>query len=690
VQISARYRPHPRGFGFLHPVAVDGLTPSAPDGIDRVFVPPPLARGLIADDLVDAEVESDDKGVTARQVTVRERPRRLLAGTVVRGASRLVLEPDAALGTGWVTLDDAIADQLADALGRVVVLLGAETDDGAPLGRALVAGPYVAGSPQAVHALTAIATLERAAPSLVPGGPAAAGLDASETSITHTRFVGLVAGGGRGGAGGLDPEGRIPGAELAAFDRRDQVAITIDDAASRDLDDALGAHHPGGDAPVEVAVHIADVAGLVGLDSPADRYARTVAATAYPIVGPNAPMLDPGLAEDALSLLPGQDRRVMSIRFSIAADGTVGGTAVELALIRTDARLTYAAVEDWLDGDASDVEAEAGDAAERIRAPLAALAEAGRRLGVERDARLTFEELFASATLAPMLIDGRLGVTEAEPHARAYRFVERLMVAANETIANHLVATGVPALYRAHAGLDPERLARLAAAVALAGAEVPALAEPAADAEQVAAQLLAEIERIGETRAADRELLVAAATSSTARATYDPDPAHHRGLAAAAYTHFTPPIRRYADLVVHRQLRATLAGEPPPYDAVTLGPLAGWLDARAGAIGHLQARERIALWDRLLDRGFLDRPEPAVVTGLTVNGLQVRLPRLGIGGFVTAERALGLPAGERGRLVVDEHGLTTTSGPWRVGTPVAVRFVGLDGTDRPIWRLTDD
>ena len=116
-------------------------------------------------------------------------------------------------------------------------------------------------------------------------------------------------------------------------------------------------------------------------------------------------------------------------------------------------------------------------------------------------------------------------------------------------------------------------------------------------------------------------------------------------------------------------------------------PLADWLDARAGAMQFLQARERGDLWSRLFDRGFLDDPEPATVTGITANGLRVRLPRLGVTGFVTAERALDLPAKQRGTLTVDPYGLTTTSGPWQVGSRVAVRFAGLDPTGRPNWRL---
>jgi ribonuclease R len=698
VRIRARFRPHPRGFGFLTPVAADGVTETAvalsddagtSREVDSAFVPPPLAKGMLADDLVDAVVELDDKGATASEVTVVERARRMLVGRVQQGPGRLVIEPDPNLGSGWVRLDDGPAAKLVTALGRQVVVLIGEGEDGEPVGRALVAGPHVVGSPQAVRANAVVVALGRAAPTLVPGGAASAGLDPVATATTHTRVVGMLAGGGRGAAAGLSTEGPLPGSELSLLDASAEPCLTVDDADARDLDDAIAASWDGEPGtPVTVAIHIADASGAVGVGSAADLYARTVASTAYLASGANAPMLDPALSEDSLSMLPDVDRRVLTVRFQVAADGSISDLDVDAAWVRSRAKLSYAAVEAWLAGDPASVRDQSGEHTGDVDQVLTAAVEASRRLGVERDARATFEDLFAQAELEPAVIDGKLTTIPAEPHAEAYRLIERLMVAANESVARWLVERDVPALYRAHVGLDPDRAGRLRAAADLVGVDIPALREDGLDADEVVGQVLAAVDELSAAgREDDRDLLVTAATGSTARATYDPDPAHHRGLASGAYTHFTSPIRRYADLVVHRQIRAALAGDTPPHTVDDLRSMAGWLDARAGAVNFLQSRERADLWSRLLDRGFLDGPEPAVVTGLTANGLRIRLPRLGISGFVTAERALDLPPRERGRLEVDEHGLSTTSGPWRVGTHLTVRFVSLDDTGRANWRL---
>lgn len=700
MSVRARFRPHPKGFGFATPVRPDGLTKTTythtgeagPQTFDSVFIPPALAKGKLADDLVDLEVEVDEKGASATEVTMVERPITMLVGTVVHGPGALVIEPDPALGSGWVQLDGQLDQQLRLAVDRQVVVLLGQDGDGSAVARALVAGPHVAGSPDAVRAAAVVIALNRAAPSLIPGGAAAAGLDPVTAAGTATRIIGLLASGGRGGAAGLDMVGPVPGLDLPGVDRTDELTITIDDTDTRDVDDALTIHwDQDPESDVEVAVHIADAGRTIGVGSDADTYARVMAATSYLEVGASAPMLDPALAEEALSLLPGEERGALSLRCRVTPTGEVADADVELVVIQSDAKLSYAAVEEWLDGDAGPVLREVtvpGDGPE-VEDTLIALREAAERLGVARDERDTIEELFTQTEVEPAITDGKIRTRAAEPHAEAYRLIERLMVAANEAVAAWLVEHDVPALYRVHSGLKPEALPRLRAAVELASVDVPALDAPddEVDLDAALTQLMDAIEAVGE--GSTRQLLTGVVAGSIARASYEPDPAAHRGLASSAYVHFTSPIRRYADLVVHRQIRATLAGEQPPHTAEELGPLAGWLDARAGAANYAAIRERNELWAILLDRGFVDGTEPAVVTGVTSNGLRVRLPRLGVTGFLRAEHLLGTDKGERASLAVDEHGLTTTSGPWRVGTTVDVRVRGRDFSGRVDLRPAD-
>ncbi len=693
MSVRARFRPHPKGFGFATPVGADHRTPTTwthrgEDGeqtFDSIFVPPDQAKGKLADDLVDLAVEVDEKGASATEVTLVERPITMLVGTVVHGPGALVVEPDRAMGSGWVPLEPQVQQQLRLAADRQVVVLLGQDEEGGAVARALVAGPHVVGSPDAVRANAVVVAFNRAAPSLIPGGPAAAGLDAVTATGTATRIIGLLAGGGRGGAADLDSVGPVPGLDLPGVDRTDEMTITIDDAATRDVDDALTAHWDHDpDSDVEVAVHIADAGRAVGIGSPADTYARVMAATSYLEVGANAPMLDPELAEEALSLLPAQERGALSVRARISPSGEMLDAEVELAVIQSDAKLSYAAVEEWLDGDAGPVLREIalpGDGPE-VEDTLIALQEAADRLGVARDRRSTIEELFTQNEVEPAIVDGKIRTRPAEPHAAAYRLVERLMVAANEAVAAWLVQHDVPALYRVHRGLDRGAVPRLRAAVELADVDVPALQalDDEVDLDDALTQLMEAIGAVGE--GTTRALLTTVVAGSIARASYEPDPSAHRGLASSAYVHFTSPIRRYADLVVHRQIRATLAGEAPPHAADELGPLATWLDERAGAANYAAIRERNELWAILLDRGFVNGTEQAVITGLTSNGAKVRLQRLGVTGFLRAEHLLGTEKGERASLDVDEHGLTTTSGPWRVGGTIDVRVRGRDFTGR--------
>ncbi len=527
-----------------------------------------------------------------------------------------------------------------------------------------------------------------ATPDSIPGGPEAVGLPVAETNTNVLRTTGRMAAGQAGLAAGLTPdEGPVPGALHQLVDRRDEVQITIDADSSQDLDDALfGAWSGDAEDPVLIKVHIADAAGTVGIGSAADRYARTMAATAYFTAGPNAAMLDPALSEGDLSLLPGQDRRAVTVQMLVAPDGVVSGVTVDLSWIRSDARLSYAAVEAYLQDPgptalmtgAHGPHGASPEALPHVSIAVAALAEAATRLGAARDARDTLEDLFTDAELEAAVIDGKIRAVKADPHPAAQRLVERLMVAANEAVAAWGAARNLPLLYRSHSGFAEDRLPRLLAAAEKLGTpfEDPGSVQPA--------DLVSLVERLQDEGQHDAAAALATtATGVVARAGYTAVPSAHDALGAGAYTHFTSPLRRYADLVVHRQLRAAIAGEVPPYSAEDLTKLAVWLDARSGAASHAQALERNALWSALLERNAVHFPTPGTIVGISKAGLRIRMTVPGLVGFMPAARALGLPPRQKATLELDTTEMATADGQFTLGGSIKVRLDRLDPLGRP-------
>ncbi len=694
--VSGRFSPHPRGFGFIDLTAPTELT--SPTGttatVDSLFVPPDLARGWLAGDEVKAEALLEEDGrAAATSLALVNRSRRFVVGEVTTYGVTPVLSLNPRIGSGHLPMTPALAEQLKHNQNRQIVAMLTTAEDGTMAAGALVTGPDPTAAPKAIRARAVTIAFGNADPEGIPGGPAAVGLDPVETMGMALRSTGRIAGGHAGLAAGLDPlVGPVPAAERELHDFTEQTCITIDADTTRDLDDAVAAEWDGtAETPVRLTVHIADAAGAVGMGSPADRYARTMGTTAYFVTGPTAPMLDPTLSEGDLSLMPGLDRRALTVIIDIAADGATEIVDIDLSWIRTTARLSYAAVDGYLySGDALHLArgqhgpygAESADV-QRVAATVDALAEASRRLGVERDARDTLESLFEPALWDATTIDGKIRAVDADPHPEAQRLIERAMVATNEAIATRAAARGVPILYRSHGGFDPDRVKMLRAAAAEIGVELRADDEVPTPGDVLRA--IAALREEGREKAA--ALLGTAATNAVARAAYRATPGEHVAMGSGYYTHFTSPIRRYADLVVHRQVRAVIGGEQPPYSEEELAALAPWLDARAGAAGFAQAIERNELWSILLTRNAIAWPTEAIVTGITPAGLRVRIVAAGVTGFVPAAHVLGVSFRERPRLDVDEHALSTVNGAFGLGQRIRVALDRIDETGRPELKL---
>jgi ribonuclease R len=318
-------------------------------------------------------------------------------------------------------------------------------------------------------------------------------------------------------------------------DLREQLVVTIDADTSKDLDDALAAE-VGPDGSLRVFVHIADVAERLVPGSVLDQAAASVPTSVY-LPQHVRHMLPEALSAQALSLLPGVERGAMTVEMRIDAAGCVRSVDVYESQIRSRQRLSYETVAKVMAGATVDAHGEELD--DDVLGLVAMLHAAAARLSVQRAARGGVDSARGDDS----------GESDEDP---AHELVERLMVAANEAVAGWLEERGMPVVYRAHEGLDDEAAEKLEA-------EVRALGMHAALPRPVSPQAFAALARaaIGERAAAFWD----AAMGVMPRAKYQLEACGHFGLGANRYSHFTSPIRRYADVLVHRVIKAYLAGE---------------------------------------------------------------------------------------------------------------------------------
>ena len=381
-------------------------------------------------------------------------------------------------------------------------------------------------------------------------------------------------------------------------------------------------------------MHIADVSYFVPAGSPLDDGAAERANSVY-VPGLVAPMLPHSLADDACSLRPHEDRLTLTVEIPFGAGLEPGEPLFYRSVIRSDERLTYSQAEAILAGreKAEPKLTEALRLTDRISTEL-------RRRRFARGAlRIESREInFA--------FDGRGGVERAwlESEPKSHSLIEELMILANEAVAEFLSSRKRDSLYRVHEPPEPQAVELMLAK--LTDLEVPTPPVPRretmtpSDAAQLAA---AASERVTEyVRKSKRgaEAFPALVLRSLKQAHYDPRNLGHSGLASTAYTHFTSPIRRYPDLVVHRALLRELGqgDDPVPKD---LGALADHTSERERAATEIeyQADDICAAW--LLERTLFDRgweePFPGEITGMIGSGLFVRFGEV-FEGFLPARR----------------------------------------------------
>ncbi len=462
-------------------------------------------------------------------------------------------------------------------------------------------------------------------------------------------------------------------------DLRHVPFVTIDGERARDHDDAVAieplvepkASNKGGEREgFRLWVAIADVGAYVPWETPLDLEARRRGNSVY-FPDLVLPMFPERLSNNLCSLRPNEDRLALIAEITFDAQGARTGYRLYEGVIRSRERMTYTAVQDVLEGKP--------EAVKRYRD----LAPHFRRM--EHLCRLLYAKRMARGSLdfdlpeAEIVVDLAGETTEILRELRkiSHRIVEEFMLAANETVAEHLHQLGIPIPYRIHEDPDPDKIVEFNEFLRAFGLSIPGVPTVRPKALQ---GLLETVRGRPEERLINHLLL-----RSMRQARYSHEPAGHFGLAAWRYTHFTSPIRRYADLIIHRALKDSLHG-PFPADRKE------WLRHSLPSIcRQISDTERVAsdaereVADLKQARFMADKigeEYDGFITGVTAYGLYIELADIFVEGLVHVRSMHD----DYYRYIERQHALIgeRTHKAYRLGDRVRVRVESVDMVRRQV------
>lgn len=586
-QVVGTFRANPKGFGFVSPLE--------PNSHGDLFIPPDSTGDAMNGDTVLAKVHRKGRRgpeirYTGEVIEVLERANNRFVGTLIHDPEAWIVQPDGSRFVEPIVVEDVTAKNAREKDKVVVEILSYPTEK--YLARGVIievlgrAGQYDAEIASVIHQYH------------LPGEFEAACLEQARSAATGFKAK-------------------------QADDREDitdKVIVTIDPPDAKDFDDAISLETDAKGNQV-LGVHIADVSHFIPPESPLDEEAQLRGNSTY-LPGKTIPMLPEILSNGICSLQPEQRRFAKSVYLTYDEKGNILSRRVANSVIRSTARLTYVQAEGILKGRTKGVNRETIKLLQNMDA-LSRRIEARRRANGMIHLDLPEPELIFDE--AGLVVDAR-PAENSYPHT----IIEMFMVEANDAVAAILDRRNVPFMRRIHPEPDILSMKNMARLLRAMGIAVPRNPDRG-----TIQDVLKSVRGTEQSLAVNLVVL-----RSLERAQYAPTSIGHYALASTHYCHFTSPIRRYADLLVHRMLQYhiedrmdTAKQVTANQDMVGIGKHITFTEERA-ADAERELTNVLIL--QMLSKHIGDELD-CVVTGLTGFGIFVQSQKFGIEGLIKLE-----------------------------------------------------